>query len=127
MELVPILAVILTSSVLTAIVTAWLNRRKTSAEASSIIVTTALEVVENTVGPLNDRIKQLEEQAGRQEIAIENVNAEVLKVQLGYIILEAQLEAAGYDPVIKLDDLINTSVEELRQIARRIKEKVDTR
>jgi len=123
MELIPTIALILGSSVLTAIVTAWFNRRKTSAEANSVIVATALEVVKNTVGPLNDRIKQLEEQSIRQAEAIENLNAEVLKTQLAYIILKAQLEALGYDPVIKSDDLTNISVEELRKIAREVKDK----
>lgn len=121
MELLPTITLILGSSVLTATATAWFNRRKTSAEANKVIVDTALEVVKNTVEPLNDRIKQLEEQSERQEIAIENVNAEVLKTQLAYIILEAQIEAAGYDPVIRLDDLANTSVEELRKIAKEIR------
>lgn len=127
MELIPTIALILGSNVLTVIIQSWFNRRKTSAEANSIIVATALEVVENTVAPLNDRIEQLEAEIERQAIALENTNAEVLKTQLGYIILEAQLEAAGYDPVIKLEDLTNTSVEELRQIAKRIKERIDTR
>lgn len=123
MELVPTITLIFGSSFLTAIVTAWFNRRKTSAEANSVIVATALEVVKNTVGPLNDRIKQLEEQSMRQAEAIENTNAEVLKTQLAYIILKAQLEALGYDPVIKSDDLTNISVEELRRIAREVKDK----
>ncbi len=116
MELLPAITLILGSSVLTAIVHSLFNRRKTSAEANSVIVATALEVVDNTVAPLNKRIDQL-------ETAIENVNAEVLKIQLAFVINEAQIEALGHKAMVSLDDLTCISVEELRQIAREIKEK----
>ncbi len=129
MELIPTLVLILSSSALTAIITAWFNRRKTSAEANSVIVATALEVVENTVAPLNDRIKQVEaeskklkEEIERQAIALENINAEVLKIQLAFVINEAQIEALGYKAAVSLDDLSCISVEELREIAKGIKE-----
>ncbi len=123
MELLPTVTLILGSSVLTAIITAWFNRRKTSAEANSVIVATALEVVNNTVRPLNDRIDQLEAQNEELKTAIENVNTEVLKIQLAFVINEAQIESLGYTPAVKLDDVTNISVEELRQIARRIRNK----
>ncbi len=120
MELIPTLVLILSSSALTAIIQAWFNRRMTNAKANSMIVDTALEVVENTVAPLNVRIKQLEAEIKRQAIALENTNAEVLKIQLGFVINEAQAEASGYKLAVSLDDLTNMSVEELRQIAREI-------
>ncbi len=122
MELIPTLVLILSSSVLTAIITHWFNRRKTSAEANSVIVATALEVVENTVAPLNLRIKQLEVLNKELKIAVENINAEVLKIQLAFVINEAQIEALGYKAAVSLDDLSCISVEELREIAKGIKE-----
>lgn len=116
MELLSILALLLSSSVLTAVVSSWFNRRKVNAEANSVIVDTALEVVKNTVAPLNNRIDQM-------EVAIENLNAEILKVQLVVVILQTQIEALGHEPMVNLSDLSCISVEELRQIAREIKEK----
>ena len=127
MDLLPTLALITSSSVLAAIITAWFNRRKTSAEANSVIVATALEVVRNTVDPLNDRVEQLEVLNKELKIAVENINAEVLKIQLAFVINEAQIEALGYKAAVSLDDLSCISVEELREIARRIKDNSDTR
>ncbi len=123
MEIPTLLAIIATSSVLTAMVSAWLNRRKTSAETNDTVAKTAIEVVKNTVAPLNKRIDQLEERNERLETAIENVNAEVLKIQLAFVINEAQIEALGHKPMVSLDDLSCISVDELREIAREIKEK----
>ncbi len=119
MELLPALVLITSSSVLTAVVTAWFNRRVASAKANSIIVSTALEVVKNTVEPLNKRI-------GQMEIALENTNAEVLKIQLAFVINEAQIEKLGHKPAVSLNDLSCISVDELREIARGIKEGSDT-
>ncbi len=127
MELFPTIALIASSSFLTALITAWFNRRKTSAEANSIIVKMALEVVQNTVEPLNVRIEQLEAEIERQAVALENINAEVLKIQLAFVINEAQIEALGYKAAVSLDDLSCISVKELREIAREIKDNSDTR
>lgn len=126
--IITLIAAILASSGLTALVTGLFNRRKTSAEAEKSIATVAMEVLnktlEKTVNPLYKRIDELEaknyefeKQVEGQAETLDRLGGEFSKLQLGFVINESYIKSLGHDAPVKLVNIESLSTNDLRDIA----------
>lgn len=118
-----------------ALITALTNARKANMESVNSIATTAIQVLENTVTPLNQRIDDLEandrdlkaenvglkEQIEEQQKAIDEIHAEFNKLQLAFVVNESYIRALGHKPPIELTSLADIKANDLRDIAMSMK------
>ena len=118
-----------------ALITALTNARKANMESVNSIATTAIQVLENTVTPLNQRIDDLEandrdlkaenvglkEQIEEQRKAIDAIHAEFNKLQLAFVVNESYIKALGHKPPIELTSLADIKANDLRDIAMSMK------
>ena len=118
-----------------ALITALANARKANMESVNSIATTAIQVLENTVTPLNQRIDNLEindkklsaenddlkEQIKEQQRAIDEIHAEFNKMQLAFVVNESYIRTLGHKPPIELTSLADMKADDLRDIAMSMK------
>ncbi len=118
-----------------ALITALTNARKANMESVNSIATTAIQVLENTVTPLNQRIDDLEandrnlkaenvelkEQINAQQVAIDEIHAEFNKMQLAFVVNESYIRSLGQKPPIELTSLADMKANDLRDIAMSMK------
>lgn len=97
MILIPVLGTIFAA--LATVLVAWLTVRgtktKTKADATAVIVDTALELIE----PFRQQVKHLEERVARTDAALGDVQRQLLYSNSRVAALELQVRSLGHIPV----------------------------
>ena len=122
---------------------AWLQRQKTEAETGVAhaqqqisLAAEAMNIMkatlDNTVAPLHRRIDEMELENTRikedlicQAETLENLNAQVLKLQLAFVVNESFIKSIGHTPPVSLRDLDGLSTAELQDIAMSMRNVAD--
>lgn len=138
-DLQTIVLAVISSNILSIVITAWLNRRRSQAESDKIRaetedtrVNTALKLVDELQDQLtegNSRFRDYRQTTDEtiakmmtelkvQEKAIDNLTAKTLKYQLVLSILIMQLRQGGLEPLVDPQEIEMMKIEDLRIIAQ---------
>lgn len=122
-----IIVAIIGSSALSALVVAWANRRKTTADTASILTAAARELMDDMQErydlikseneSIRSDIKLLQAEMVSLENALENLASKYLKLELATMINISQIRAMGIEPLIDTAKIDSMSIDELRLTA----------
>lgn len=95
MDLTELVLAVVTSSVLTAVATAWMQRRKTNAETDHTTVDTAADAIAMVRGAHGERIQELERQVKQLVDGRETDRQQIINLmrQLGELRLAGEMQS----------------------------------
>ena len=81
----------------------------------------------NTTAEMAERETQYKQDQALQDLAIENVNAKILKLELLNVIYVFQIRSFGVEPLVKPNEIMSVSVEHLSNLARSLTDSDESR
>lgn len=105
MTLAELLLAVLGTNAVTALITAWLQRRKTGIESDHIAVDTATDAINIVKGMHGERIGELERQVQRLTTASESDRQQIVALnrRLGEVMLGAEMQSRS---IMELNDQV---------------------